>query len=71
MLNPDSFDQEKENVQGEKAKMEKQRQAIKQKFIVICVGAVLLLCGYSACFVLQTSVNIKAGLGKSSRSLFK
>jgi len=41
-----------------------QRQAIKRKFILICVGTVLLLCGYSACFVLQTSVNIKAGLGE-------
>ena len=46
-----------------------QRQSIKRKFILICVATVLLLCGYSACFVLQTSVNIKAGLGKTSRYL--
>lgn len=43
---------------------QKERRQIKRNFALICFGAVLVLCGFSSFFALQTSINVKAGLGE-------
>ena len=63
MLSTETFSQSEKMALSENEKANK-RKAVKKKFILICVGVVLLLSGYSACFVLQSSINVQAGLGK-------
>ena len=54
-----------------KIEFKQKRFEIQKKCIIICIAAVLLLSGYSSCYVLQTSINVEAGLGKSFAYVYK
>jgi len=50
------------NTKGKDTSLTKRR--IKNQYFVVCLGVVLVYCGYPSLLVLQSSINIVDGLGK-------